>query len=149
MFQGSGFKGSVVLDSCYIFPTRINRKELPQRHQDTKKKVLFNFVPWCLGGENYLLDKSFNSMLVEIWKIRFAAPKKSSECFVAFAAMQPFGRFIFILRIRPLISVIISLFVSADDILFFSPYEPQIFGCIQQAEGYLLTKMFQKIQQLF
>jgi hypothetical protein len=42
-----------------------DKPERIARHQDTKKKCLFklNFVIWCLGGKNILLDKSFANMM--------------------------------------------------------------------------------------
>jgi hypothetical protein len=41
-------------------PKRIATKA--PRHKE-KMIIIKNFVPWCLGGENILLDKSFANMM--------------------------------------------------------------------------------------
>ena len=41
-------------------PERLATKAL--RHKD-KMIIKKNFVPWCLGGKNLLLDKSFANMM--------------------------------------------------------------------------------------
>jgi len=41
-------------------PERIATK--PPRHKE-KRIIIKKIVPWCLGGENLLLDKSFANMM--------------------------------------------------------------------------------------